>query len=98
MSRFIDQRWPSFSSSPMMKSRRTTPSSATVAIVSGSPTSANPDGPMTTPAARYPSTALRPSSRNSGTATTAAPQNVRIGGRKLTWEAVSAIIFSQEEN
>ena len=52
MSRFIDQRWPSFSSSPMMKSRRTTPSSATVAIVSGSPTSANPDGPMTTPAAR----------------------------------------------
>ncbi len=53
---------------------------------------------MTTPAARYPSTALRPSRRKSGTATTAAPQNVRMGGRKLTWEAGSAIIFSQEEN
>jgi hypothetical protein len=29
--------------------------------------------------------------RKTGTATAAAPQKVRIGGRKLTWEAVFAI-------
>jgi hypothetical protein len=30
---------------------------------------------------------------NTGTATAAAPQKVRIGGRKLTWEAAFAIAY-----
>ena len=78
-----------------MKRRRTTPSSATLAAVSGSAMSEKPKGPMMTPATRYPSTALCPMRRKIGTPITAADRKVSTGGRKLTWvEALAMSIRS----
>jgi hypothetical protein len=48
----MEMRRESLSSRPTMKRRSTTPSSATLRVVSASPMSARPEGPMTIPAAK----------------------------------------------
>src|SRR3546814_6047667 len=56
-------------------------------------TSPNPSGPSTTPAARYASTAPRPSFLNTGTAITAASRNTSASSSPLPCMRTSASIM-----
>ena len=83
------------SSRPMTNSSSATPSSAKCRIFSTSVTNFRHQGPMMTPAARYPSTAPSRNRRNSGTATTAAARktavsasNVMVPGKRF-WNSTA---------
>ena len=72
------------SSRPMMNSSSTTPSSAKPMVLSTSVTRRRPQGPMTRPAARNPSTAPSLSRLNSGTRTTAAARKTKASVSSVT--------------
>src|SRR5690606_37442460 len=81
--------------SPITDSSITTPTSAASRMRSVSRTSPNPSGPSTTPAAKYASTAPRPSFLNTGTAITAASRNTSASSSPLPCMETSAYDYAR---